>query len=71
MNSPCYKQRTIKKTSLNPLEELLMPSALYHNLTGIDVYQKNSLGPWLIALLIPKTDVCKEILFLSSHARDH
>jgi hypothetical protein len=52
MNSPWYK-----KMSLDPLEELLMPCALYHNFTGIDVDQKHSLGPWTIALLLPKTDV--------------
>jgi hypothetical protein len=56
MNSPWY-QRTVKKMGLNPLEDLLMPCALYHNFTGVDVYQKHSLlGPWMIALLLPKTD---------------
>jgi hypothetical protein len=29
----------------------------YHDFTGVDVYQKHSLGPWMIALLLPKTDV--------------
>jgi hypothetical protein len=56
MNSPWY-QRTVKKMGLNPLEDLLMPCALYHNFTGVYVYQKHSLGPWMIALLLPKTDV--------------
>jgi hypothetical protein len=56
MNSPWY-QRTVKKMGLNPLEDLLMPCALYHNFTGVDAYQKHSLGPWIIALLLPKTDV--------------
>jgi hypothetical protein len=41
---------------LNPLEDLLMPCALYHDFTGVEVYQKHSFGPWMIALL-PKTDV--------------
>jgi hypothetical protein len=44
MNSPWY-QRTVKKMGLNPLEDLVMPCALYHNFTGVDVYQKHSLGP--------------------------
>jgi hypothetical protein len=42
---------------LNPLEDLLMPCALYHDFTGVDVYQKHSLGPWMIALLLSKTYV--------------
>jgi hypothetical protein len=53
---PWY-QRTVKKMGLNPLEDLLMPWALYHDFTGVDVYQKHSLGPWMIVLLLPKTDV--------------
>ena len=56
MNSPWY-QRTVLKMALNPLEDLLMPCALYHDFTGVDVYQKHSLGPWMIAILLPKTDV--------------
>jgi hypothetical protein len=56
MDSP-WCQRTVKKVRLNPLEDLLMPCALYHDFTGVDVYQKHSLGPWMIALLLPKTDV--------------
>jgi hypothetical protein len=56
MNSPWY-QRTVKKMGLNPLEDLLMLCALYHDFTGVDVYQKHSLGPWMIAFLLPKTDV--------------
>jgi hypothetical protein len=59
MNSPWY-QRTVKKMGLNPLEDLLMPCALYHGFAGVDVYQKHSLGPWMISLLLPKTDVCKK-----------
>jgi hypothetical protein len=59
MNSPWY-QRTVKKMGLNPLEDLLMPCALYHDFTGVDVYHKHSLGPWMIALLLPKTDVRKK-----------
>jgi hypothetical protein len=56
MNSP-WHQRTVKKMGLNPLEDLLMPCALYHDFTGMDVYQKHSLALWMIALLLPKTDV--------------
>jgi hypothetical protein len=37
MNSPWY-QRTVKKMSLNPLEEIRMPLALYNDFTGVDVY---------------------------------
>jgi hypothetical protein len=55
-NSLWY-QRTVKKTSLNPVQEILMHCALYHDFTGVDVYQKHSLGPWMIAFLLPKTDV--------------
>ena len=56
MNSPWY-QRTVLKMNLNPDTDLLIPCALYHNFTGVDVYQKHSLGPWMISLLLPKTDV--------------
>jgi hypothetical protein len=59
MSSPWY-QRTVKKMGLNPLEDLLMPCALYQDFTGVDVYQKRSLGLWMIALLIPKTDVSEK-----------
>ena len=58
MNSPWY-QRTVLKMGLNPLEEFLMPCALYHNFTGVDVYQKHSLGPWMIALILPKQTCVK------------
>jgi hypothetical protein len=60
MHSPWY-QRTVKKMGLNPLEDLHMPCALYHDFTGVDVYQKYSLGPWMIALLLPKTDVREKL----------
>jgi hypothetical protein len=60
MNSPSY-QPAAKKIGLNRLEDLLMPCALYHNFTGVDVYQKHSLGPWMIAFLL------QEVILLASH----
>jgi hypothetical protein len=40
-----------------------MPCALYHNFTGIDIYLKLSLQPWMIALLLLKIIVHEKSLF--------
>jgi hypothetical protein len=68
MNSPWY-QRTVKKMGLNPLEDLLMPCALSHEFTGVDVSKAFS---WFLDDCPPSSqDRCpRKIFLLAPHVHD-